>query len=399
MFRALSRLLLPVSRVLLCCAVVAVAGITRAAETSTFSPAETTPADTQADLPESETPNVDTAEATVVPSSESTNTGLDSQADAAFAPLSDRPADDTPEVETADPVQEAVLQQARLDLPVREQRVDALETLGTGYSLELQDAWMALGTTQLVLDLSDEASLSFGKALQMARSELGLYDPGQIPILQKQFDTNLAAGQWEEASNNAWLINHIARKSYAPGDSRRMAALTGLGKWLVHASSRAVLPNRARNAADAIKLYDAELELVQGLQAYPEQRLQVANLNLHIAEAEFLLVNIVNSRSIREYQTSTRNTTTSVQCQYVRLANGRMGQICNTVELPNFDNYVDPSNLKSQDLWLHLNAMKAHIVTAFDTLNAETTMVQERDASLEYMQTLTGQYNNFVSNR
>jgi len=292
----------------------------------------------------------------------------------------------------------ALAQQAAQDRYASYQQiVEGLEIGSSGYSPELLEAYLDLGGALLTLSKPEEALQVYGKALQLTRAENGLYDPRQLPILQLLLTSSEQAMQWEAADTNIHLINLIARKSYAPGDPRRMATVSQLGQWLLNASAENLGSEAGKYSQEAIELYKYERSQLIALEPYPEQKIQVASLYLGVAAAELSAAHVVNARSIRDFGVEGRSSTTTMQCQMVRLANGQVGQICSMVEIPNLDYYVNPSNRKNQELRQHLNAMKENIVNAFDALNQETRFIEDRDTLMAGMQTLTEAYNTFVT--
>ena len=168
-------------------------------------------------------------------------------------------------IEPLSPEEQERIQQAFLDRDQYTQLINRIELeSGTDvYRADLSQAYMDLGLTLQILGQHEEALDAFDKALQTVRVSSGLNSPLQIPMLQELFSSNLSLAEFGKADTFSHLIFHIARKSYLPGDERRLVALQQLGNWKLKAENEELLSEFSNALGEAIDLYQQEIKLMQ----------------------------------------------------------------------------------------------------------------------------------------
>ncbi len=314
--------------------------------------------------------------------SEDTSTPTDSEA---AAPLS--------------PEQQQKIQQALTSREQYKQLINQLE-LEAGndaYRPELSQAYMDLGLTLQILEQHDAATEAFDKALQSVRISDGLNSPLQLPMLQELYNSNLANADWEDADLYAHLMYYVARKSFAAGHETRLAALQQMGKWKLKAENENLLSEYSNAIGSAIASYEKEIELLQTM-PLEGNNLTLATLYLGEAELKMRLAQQIYDRPLTEYQTPGRErSTTTTRCFFVRLANGSVTQMCETIEVPQLDFYTVPNDMKLREISGNLKDIREALVNAFALLQIEMEQPEIRDELLAEMNQITESYNSFVT--
>ncbi len=297
------------------------------------------------------------------------------------------------------PEQQEKIQQALSNREQYTQLINQLE-LEAGadaYRPALSQAYMDLGLTLQTLEQHDEAEEAFDKALQSVRISDGLNSPLQLPMLQELYNSNLANADWEGADVYAHLMYYVARKSFAAGDERRLAALQQMGNWKLKAESENLLSEYSNALGSAIETYEQEIELLQSM-PLEGNNLTLATLYLGEARLKMILAQQIYDRPLTEYQTPGRErSTTTTRCFFVRLANGSVTQMCETIEVPQLDFYTVPNDMKLREISGNLKDIREALVKAFTLLQIEMEQVEKRDELLAEMNQITESYNTFVT--
>ena len=297
------------------------------------------------------------------------------------------------------PEQQEKIQQALSNREQYTQLINQLE-LEAGadaYRPELSQAYMDLGLTLQVLEQHDEAIEAFDKALQSVRISDGLNSALQLPMLQELYNSNLARADWEGADLYAHLMFYVARKSFAAGDERRLAALEQMGNWKLKAENENLLSEYSNALGSAIETYQHEIELLQSM-PLEGNNLTMATLYLGEARLKMILAQQIYDRPLTEYQTPGRErSTTTTRCFFVRLANGSVTQMCETIEVPQLDFYTVPNDMKLREISGNLKDIREALVKAFTLLQIEMEQAEKRDELLAEMNQITESYNTFVT--
>ena len=297
------------------------------------------------------------------------------------------------------PEQQEKIQQALSNREQYTQLINQLE-LEAGadaYRPELSQAYMDLGLTLQVLEQHDEAIEAFDKALQSVRISDGLNSALQLPMLQELYNSNLARANWEGADLYAHLMFYVARKSFAAGDERRLAALEQMGNWKLKAENENLLSEYSNALGSAIETYQHEIELLQSM-PLEGNNLTMATLYLGEARLKMILAQQIYDRPLTEYQTPGRErSTTTTRCFFVRLANGSVTQMCETIEVPQLDFYTVPNDMKLREISGNLKDIREALVKAFTLLQIEMEQAEKRDELLAEMNRITESYNSFVT--
>lgn len=309
------------------------------------------------------------------------------------------PVDTPADTEAQAAIDEALILQARVDRDRYEQVVADLELQASAdtWNADLNEAYLNLAGTLDVLGIHDEAAIVYDKALQNTRIGNGLNNLQQLPILEALLENSLEQQDWEKADSYAHLAFHIARRNYAIGDTRRTDALNRLSQWKLRVAKEELTGSYRQYARDTIAIYRTEMNLVEETAGdFENEGVYLASLHLGEARAKLALAEQVLEQPLGDFRTTGQQTITTQRCRPMRLPDGRMTQICETVEVPNIDYYLDPSVRKNQEISQNLLDIRRAILDAFDELQKDGDIGQ-RNALLAEMQEITKAYNAFVT--
>jgi len=317
-------------------------------------------------------------------------------------PESEPSQTESPDLDSAEqltPEQQEAIQQAVLKREQYKQIIDRLELeAGTDvYSAELIEAYRDLGFAFYTLEQYEEAVAAFDKALQSVRISNGINSVQQLPVLQEILISNESMGDWEAVDANSHLIFHINRKNFPVGDERRIQALNELGKWTLKAVSDEQIKGFQSSAGELVDLYKNEIRQTEKLANYDGKNFHLAFLYLGEARAKMSVTKEIIERPLTDYMMGQPQSTTTTRCYLVRLPNGRATQVCETVEVPNLDYYIDPSQRQYQEISRNLNDIRGAISDAFDIVQTEEAYSERLNLLLTEIQQLTESYNTFVT--
>lgn len=123
-----------------------------------------------------------------------------------------------------------------------------------------------------------EAHEALDRAMHLSRINEGLYSLNQVPILEQLIETNVAAGNWQKASENHNYLFWLYRRNYEPNDPRMLPTLRKLSHWHLNAFSMGLGSGLFNHLVNAHSMFassaaiiesnygDSDLRLVDALQ-------------------------------------------------------------------------------------------------------------------------------------
>lgn len=316
------------------------------------------------------------------------------------APVNELPLQATDEIiadETPDPETEARMQQALKDKAQYEALIAKLEfETDDAYNAELSETYMSLGNVLETLQDYEQAAAVFEKALQSVRTSNGLNSLQQLPILQELLASNEQLQKWDDVEANSTLIYHITRKNFPAGHQQRIQAIEQLANWKLKAALRDTSSSYNDDAMEAADLYDNEIRQLEGMEDNEERIFQMAALRLGEARSKLVIAQQVLQKPISDYRVGGNSSTTTQRCYYIRLRDGSISQVCEIVEVPNADYYLDPVVRRNMEIGKYLADIRHALTDAYEVLQTQEQPVQ-RDVLLSEVQSLTEAYNKFVT--
>lgn len=133
--------------------------------------------------------------------------------------------------------QEPELQSATDDLEAYRNLVDTLEARDGAYAPGLTEPLLALGTALTKRQRYAEAAGVLRRGVHLARVNDGLYSPTQIPLLEGEIATHMAAGNYAEADKRRGYLLRIQRR-VLPSGEEYAAQLMRHAQWQLEAYQR-----------------------------------------------------------------------------------------------------------------------------------------------------------------
>ena len=107
-----------------------------------------------------------------------------------------------------------------------EQLVNELEASGGAYQTSLSETLLGLGTAYQRLEKHANAVTAFKRSLQITRVNSGLHNLGQLPILEKIMESNVALQNWAGLDDNYHYLYWVNRRNYAGKDAHLLPVVT-----------------------------------------------------------------------------------------------------------------------------------------------------------------------------
>lgn len=277
------------------------------------------------------------------------------------------------------------------------QRIAELQAGSDRSDPALGEAWLGLGSTLQFLGEDTEAMAAFGEALQSLRIANGLHDASQLPVLQRQLVSQEKLQDWQAVDATVHLMHYITTRQYPPGAAPRFDALRALTLWKQRAAHEKLLGENLDPAAEAATLSSNEIRQLKALPANTGTNLQLAALYLDLATMEFMQARTKWAQPLAAYGLIGSPTAPQMQCQPVRLADGRTSTLCSVQEVPNLNYYQGPNSSKNLDVAGHLVAMEQSVLEAYNLLRNEPGSSPERKALQDRMDQLASDYNHFIN--
>lgn len=123
------------------------------------------------------------------------------------------------------------------DIDAYRQLINTLEARGGAYAPELAEHLLGLGSALRERQRYAEAASVLRRGVHLARINDGLYSPTQIPLLESEIATHLAAGDFAEADQRRGYLLRIQRRALR-GSEHYATALMRHAQWHLEAYRR-----------------------------------------------------------------------------------------------------------------------------------------------------------------
>jgi len=112
------------------------------------------------------------------------------------------------------------------------------------YGAQLGEPLMGLGLAYQIENDHERAAAMFKRALQIKRINNGLYDLGQVPILDQLIKSNIAKQNWIDVDGNYQWMLWLHRRNYDGDDPGLLPVLDRVGRWKLNAYKHRLLKDR-----------------------------------------------------------------------------------------------------------------------------------------------------------
>lgn len=140
--------------------------------------------------------------------------------------------------------------------------IEDIETDYGAYDLQLSQHLTSLGQQYQSIGEHAEAVQVFKRAMHVQRVNLGLYDMGQVPILESLIESQIALGEWETANDEYQYLFWLHRRNYGNDDPRMLPVINKLSNWHLNAYALNIHGGLFYHLTNAHDLYQIAVDLV-----------------------------------------------------------------------------------------------------------------------------------------
>ncbi|MBR9910979.1 MAG: hypothetical protein GYB33_11595 [Gammaproteobacteria bacterium] len=140
--------------------------------------------------------------------------------------------------------------------------IESLEREYGPYHNDLAQHLTSLGSNYQASGQYTEAEDAYSRAMHLNRISEGLYSLSQVPILERLIETNIAAQDWERASENHQYLYWLHRRNYSDDDPRMLPMLNKLSKWHLNAFVQGVDDSMFQHLVSAHNLFSAAASII-----------------------------------------------------------------------------------------------------------------------------------------
>ncbi len=199
---------------------------------------------------------------------------------------------ETPTIDSAIPASNSRLRPSpKIENYLRE--IQEIEAENGPWSDSLSEQLGGLGAAYQARGQHNDAIEAFERAIHISRINNGLYDLGQVPMVESMIDSLLARNRREDAHDMFDYLYWLHKRSYGESDPQMLPVIDKLGNWYLndyahnpsqrHFSELLAARNMFDNAdAIANAAYDEnDLRLISPLRGVAVSSWFFANLNSH----------------------------------------------------------------------------------------------------------------------
>ena len=108
----------------------------------------------------------------------------------------------------------------------------------------------------------EAAIAALEQALHIHRIHHGLFDPGQLELVERLLESHYALGRWQQVDDLQHYRFHVARQQIPAGTNTRLSALLELTRWKLHAAEHGLLSDLLQGTHEVAELHRRELQLL-----------------------------------------------------------------------------------------------------------------------------------------
>lgn len=228
-----------------------------------------------------------------------------------------------------------------------ETEVQRLEADTGAYDPQLGEQLLSLGLVYQQQEQHQDAVKALKRAAYIKRVNDGLYDMGQVPILNEIIESNIASQNWEDLDQAYEQLLFIHRRNFEPGDPRFLPILDQVGAWKVKAYTEGLLkelPMTTINAAE--KLYKDNVKLLE--KQYGENDPRLIDPLYGRAVVSYQLLREAAARPLSEYSGGAALTPAPIQYRRVCTTMGTR-VVCTLIPMSTGGYYVSEYARQQQD--------------------------------------------------
>jgi len=232
-----------------------------------------------------------------------------------------------------------------------EQQMARLESEYGPYDARLGEQLLSQGRVYQQLQDHAKAVEVLKRAFHIQRITSGLQNLGQVSILQRMTESNIALRDWAAVDQNFDQLLWIYRRNYEDGDQALLDVYSQVGRWKIQAYRDGLLKTDGYTTiSDAAHLFAKSIKLTE--QRYGETDPRLIDLLYGHTVASYQAMIEYANRPLDHYvDRQAGSTVTYVQkCTPVRTASGHVAMSCYVIPVTNFGTYTSAQDEKDLDV-------------------------------------------------
>jgi tetratricopeptide (TPR) repeat protein len=219
------------------------------------------------------------------------------------------------------------------------------------YDVALAELQSDLGRIYLELGQYALATEVLQQALQLVRINRGLYDPGQIPVLEQLVSSFRAQSDWEKVDDYQHLVFSLQSRVYQPDSPEFADAVLAMGDWQVVAA-RARLTGRA-GSFQSLERLNSLKDLYSDILVHAEERGDVERqweVRYSSALVDIEIARQYLTTDMNDMMISASRYVTQTVCRTVSDGAGGYQRVCWQESVSNPDYYRQANNQRRTHL-------------------------------------------------
>lgn len=168
------------------------------------------------------------------------------------------------------------------------ERVNQLESDNGVYNSALEEELIGLGRAYINLGEYQKALDVFVRALHINRINYGLYNLGQLPVLELIIQANSNLENFEELNKNYSYLLWVNNRNYAQNDLRRVPVYLRAANWHLDAHDVTIHPESTHHLVIATNYYSKAADTIEATKGTYD--LELINSLYGIVNANFKLI-------------------------------------------------------------------------------------------------------------
>ena len=249
---------------------------------------------------------------------------------------------------------------------------------------QLGEMLLGLGLQYQALGEHEQAAQVLDRALHIKRTNEGIQNLTQVPILEALIQANTAARQWQELDDNYNLLLWVNQRNLASGDPDLLPVFTRVGNWKLAAYKRGLLKqNPERTLEEMADMYDSTARLMEDTYGTEDPRL-VGPL-LGRAMAGYQLTELEMNKPLDDFESPGSRTHLRLVCRNVVTRLG-IRRVCNPVATPDTNYFINQQGERSMAVTREMQQVGKALRRVVDIqVNDPTITPQELAQSLAHL--------------
>ena len=144
-----------------------------------------------------------------------------------------------------------------------QRHIEELKSKHGVYYARLGEPLLGLSLAYQLEDEHEQAAIMLKQALQIKRVNHGLYDLGQIPILERLVKSNIANEHWSDVDRNYHQMLWVHKRNYGGNDPQLLTILDRVACWKLKAYRQSLLNDNLHDPLyEAGRIYSGAITML-----------------------------------------------------------------------------------------------------------------------------------------